>query len=236
MLCAQLSDWKDFRAYQEEARQHYVQRKVFGAYEARIRERRQTHGLGGDVELELEGSRQSPWQTWIEFQDYHLQRYERSSNERSKIQETASLARGGQKQDDDAYLQRLESIDWQLRRHESFLRWTEEQRYIMYTKRPVTPTCDIVRSATTAARMYTLRERRPRRISAPQMGKGDISGPNPKAKTSRSQHTPGRSRKEKIKVACLRPEVVSATRSASVEVRTRSGRVSRRPRRWGLEM
>src|SRR5579862_4978541 len=68
---SQLNDWRKFCEWQRKIRRYYQNR--FPDYPQRVRERRQRHGLVGDVELHQEPDRQSRLDNWMEYQDYEYQ-------------------------------------------------------------------------------------------------------------------------------------------------------------------
>lgn len=76
VLCAQLSDWRDFRGYQGRVRRHYLHGKTFPDFQDKVRDRRRRYGLKGDVSLHLDPRLQNDLENWIEFQNYHLEIHE----------------------------------------------------------------------------------------------------------------------------------------------------------------
>lgn len=142
VLCAQLSDWKEFRRFQGKIRRHYLQRKAFSYFEDQVRERRRKHKVEGDVRLRPEPGKQSRLESWIEFQDYHLQRHEgikkdidnlktKLDDARKELEyaDAASLKRATR--DAKIYQERLESAERRLGQHKILLRWIEWERILM---------------------------------------------------------------------------------------------------------
>lgn len=142
MLCAQLSDWKEFRRFQGKIRRHYLQQKAFSYFEDQVRERRRKHKVEGDVRLRPEPGKQSRLESWIEFQDYHLQRHEGikkdidnlktkldDARKESEYADAASLKRATR--DAKIYQERLESAERRLGQHKILLRWIEWERILM---------------------------------------------------------------------------------------------------------
>ena len=142
MLCAQLSDWKEFRRFQGKIRRHYLQQKAFSYFEDQVRERRRKHKVEGDVCLRPEPGKQSRLESWIEFQDYHLQRHEGikkdidnlktkldDAQKESEYADAASLKRATR--DAKIYQERLESAERRLGQHKILLRWIEWERILM---------------------------------------------------------------------------------------------------------
>ncbi|KAK0330971.1 hypothetical protein LTR94_030730, partial [Friedmanniomyces endolithicus] len=92
VLCAQRSDWRKFRHYQRLQRQYY-RKKPFGLLEAEVRERRQRNGLDDDVQLLPDPRQQNRQQDWIEFQDFHLEFWERKTKDRQELRDRLEEAR-----------------------------------------------------------------------------------------------------------------------------------------------
>ncbi|KAK0952454.1 hypothetical protein LTS01_024823 [Friedmanniomyces endolithicus] len=148
VLCAQRSDWRKFRHYQRLQREYYG-KKPFGLLEAEIRERRQRNGLDEDVQLLPDTGQQSRQQDLIEFQDFHLEFWERKTKDRQELRDQLEEARkiagdrgaegsGCAARDAISIPQVLEYADSILRWHDVFLQWIERQRVAM-DPRPQTP-------------------------------------------------------------------------------------------------
>ncbi|KAK0928575.1 hypothetical protein LTR29_017356 [Friedmanniomyces endolithicus] len=148
VLCAQRSDWRKFRHYQRLQREYY-RKKPFGLLEAEIRERRQRNGLDDDVQLLPDTRQHSRQQDWIEFQDFHLEFWERKTKDRQELRDQLEEARkiagdrgaggsGRAARDAISIPQVLEYADSILRWHDVFLQWIERQRVAM-DPRPQTP-------------------------------------------------------------------------------------------------
>jgi hypothetical protein len=86
IFTAQLRNWRVFRKYQLDIRMHQLKRGTFSNYQQKVRDRRQRHGLEGDVELNQDRDQQSKLQNWIEFQDYEWQRFEKFQDDFEKAQ------------------------------------------------------------------------------------------------------------------------------------------------------
>ena len=137
VLRAQLSDWKRFRGFQKEVRQYYRHRN-FSEFVDQVRERRRRHGLGGNVCLRLD-LKQSRLETWIEFQDWHLQRLEGFEKHRDKLRKELDDAQGevkdiGATEVTEACEQELEYAEWVLKRHNTLLHWIEQERLAIDTR------------------------------------------------------------------------------------------------------
>ena len=142
-VCTQRNDWKEFRGFQKRNRRHYLQLKTFTAFEDKVRERRRKHQLEGDVCLHPDPIQQSRLETWIEFQDYHLQIHERLEKEAQTGKENLDTARRKLEGADsseaglaafnvETYEMRFASAGSQLKLHgEILLQWIEQQRMVM---------------------------------------------------------------------------------------------------------
>ena len=136
VLRAQLSDWKRFRNFQKGVRRYYRHRN-FSEFVDQVRQRRRRHGLGGNVCLQLD-LEQGRLETWIEFQDWHLQRLEGFEKHRDKLSKELNNTRGeaedtGATEVAEACEQKLEYTEWVLKRHNTLLHWIELERLAMDT-------------------------------------------------------------------------------------------------------
>ncbi|KAK8234762.1 hypothetical protein HDK77DRAFT_322175 [Phyllosticta capitalensis] len=119
ILWSQLQDWQEFCEWRQKWRPQSL--PEFQDYLDRFRERRNTFGLQGEANLEVQIKDQTRLQNWIEFQDYHHQMH-------ANTEETE------ENQDHQDY-------------HEILLQWIEEQRKIMVAEeaasesatRPIAP-------------------------------------------------------------------------------------------------
>ena len=137
VLCAQRSDWRDFRAYQLWDRSRYRKEK-FSVYVDRIRERRRRHGLGNGVHLLVDLQQQGQQENWIEFQDYHLKRHEQLERKRDEIASDAANIVPGDPARNEAVVQaNLEYAERRFQSHKILLGWIEQQRLTM-DQRPST--------------------------------------------------------------------------------------------------
>lgn len=69
----QLSEWRQFRTWQEDMRQQYVPPQyTFSDYQRVVNDRRQKHNVEGDANLRPDRSEQSALDDWLEYQNYHL--------------------------------------------------------------------------------------------------------------------------------------------------------------------
>ncbi|KAF3768555.1 hypothetical protein M406DRAFT_102745 [Cryphonectria parasitica EP155] len=110
---------------------------------AGVCERRRRHELGSSyVQLLLNPQQQSQQQTWIEFQDYHLIRYEQFAKKRDRLVEKlhkcqkqagATDLEGSEHtvRSEEAIQGRLEFAERTLRSHRVLLGWIEQQRLRM---------------------------------------------------------------------------------------------------------
>ncbi|KAI4226693.1 MAG: hypothetical protein LQ349_006834 [Xanthoria aureola] len=76
VFCAQWDDWQRFRSFQERNRHYYKQRGGFARFMTAVRERRRRHHLSEDVRLNCHREQQTPLETWLEFQNYHVHTHE----------------------------------------------------------------------------------------------------------------------------------------------------------------
>lgn len=153
VLQAQLSDWKRFREFQKALRRYYWHRN-FCEFVDQVRERRRKHGLGGNVCMRFD-LEQSQLETWFEFQDWHLQHLKGFENNRDELRKALDNARKeakgtGAVEDAEVYQQDLEYAEWELERHNTLLRWTEQERLAMGTGDP-TPVAEEDREDRAAA-------------------------------------------------------------------------------------
>ncbi|KAL8724032.1 MAG: hypothetical protein Q9166_008168 [cf. Caloplaca sp. 2 TL-2023] len=186
VLCAQRSDWRNFRASQIRVRSRYP-KEQFSAFVDEVRERRRRHGLGGGVRLLVDLQQQSQQENWIEFQNYHLKRHDRLEKERDGLKEAGNMATigsGRTAQNEEAIQRRLEFAERTLRWHEVFLQWTEQQRLAM-NQRPPTP-IEEESDDRNAALRASIRQRRSRRPNASAFfRKARVSKSTPKSRNMR---------------------------------------------------
>lgn len=141
-LRAQLSDWNGFCKYQSEVRRYYLQRKSFGTFEEKVRNRRRRHGYEGDASFDPNPEIQSQLQNWIEFQNYHLELYERLESDLQNKKKALEAARKkleiGATEDADMGVEifqgRVEVDETKIRQYKKLLRWIEQQRMTRVTK------------------------------------------------------------------------------------------------------
>ncbi|KAL9103375.1 MAG: hypothetical protein Q9163_001587 [Psora crenata] len=148
-LCAQICDWRKFRAFQLRMRAYYPEER-FSIYMDRARERRRRHGLDGDVHLLLDSEQQTQKQNWIEFQGYHCKKHEEFVKEREKFEQMKNDDTQTKAADTDhasferakinrlAIAERLRYNEKCRRKHEVLLGWIEQQRLAMNVQ-PQTP-------------------------------------------------------------------------------------------------
>ncbi|KAK0825351.1 hypothetical protein LTR03_017465 [Friedmanniomyces endolithicus] len=142
--------WQSLRSTDDvRLQREYYRKKPFGLLEAEIRERRQRNGLDDDVQLLPDTRQQSRQQDWIEFQDFHLEFWERKTKDRQELRDQLEEARkiagdrgaegsGRAARDVIGIPQVLEYADSILRWHDVLLQWIERQRVAM-DLRPPTP-------------------------------------------------------------------------------------------------
>ncbi|KAI9701766.1 MAG: hypothetical protein M1836_001109 [Candelina mexicana] len=286
VLRAQLSDWERFREFQTRVRRYYEHRNYrnFGEFVDRVRERRRRRGLGGNVCLRLDLD-QSPLETWIEFQDWQLQRLQEFENERDELYKAWKVAEESGSPDSGAHKQNLEYAEWKLQRHNTLLHWIEQKRLGMDAghqtpaveedgdhresapkavpavssltrgkKKDPTVLGDVRVSKATHRLRNTPRQKRKFSESKPAIGNMDTPKSEVLQASKRRENKPRRSKTEtplrKLRLQRVSKSKLSTDANAkllqrarqkrsplqrpqptSVEVKTRSGRVSRRPER-----
>ena len=193
MLCAQRSDWRNFREFQQRLRYRY-RSKSFSIFVNEVRERRRAHGLDSNVHLLLDSQQQSRQQNWIEFQDYHLRLHELQEKKRDGLQtdldstqreasDTDMEGSANRAQQERAILQRLEYAEKTLRWHEVILRWIEQCRVAM-DPLPSTP----FEKGRGDQNSSSNRQRRPKRRNTPAvLGEARVSKSTPKARRIRTR-------------------------------------------------
>lgn len=175
VLCAQLSDWGLFRKYQGDIRQHYQQN--FYIFQQKVHDRRQRHGLQGDICLHIYPQQQSHLDNWIEFQNYHLDIHEGLAKEiddrrkeldaeRKKLGTSVSGSTAAE--DVENFSRRVECDEEKLRMHQTLLQWIEDQRVflvaqealLMKTALPQDDQSDAAEEKSTTIRRRTATARR----------------------------------------------------------------------------
>ena len=186
VLCAQRSDWRNFRASQGRVRSRY-RKEQFSAFVDEVRERRRRHGLGGGVHLMVDLQQQSQQENWIEFQNYHLKRHEDLEKKRNglkKAGDAATIGSGRTAQNEEAIQRRLEYAERTLRWLKVFLGWTEQQRLAM-DQRPPSPIEEDSDDRSVVLRA-SIRQRRSRRPDTSTIfHKARVSKPSPKSRNMR---------------------------------------------------
>lgn len=141
MLCAQLSGWQEFRASQTRTRRHYRTR-LFSELIDEISERRRRHKVGGEVRLLLDPKQQSRLENWMEFQNYHLKRFEQFEKKWDdlrkelddavkKVEDTDTAGYERAAEDVEIIQQILKNAERDLERHKVLLEWIEQERQAM---------------------------------------------------------------------------------------------------------
>jgi hypothetical protein len=144
VLCYQKLDWEKFRKLQAIVR---CRKRSFSNFVDEIRERRQRHGLGGDVRFLLNTEQQSRLDNWIEFQNRHLKRLEQFEKERDNLKQQLedSQKLGGDRSAlcpkfgptrVEALKRRLKITERDLKWHHVLLHWVEQQRLAMNAGHP----------------------------------------------------------------------------------------------------
>lgn len=82
----QLNRWNLFRQFQQRNRDHFAPQARFPEFPQKVIERRQKHGLHGDVRLLEDRDEKTNLDHWMEYQDYELRRYESLEEDYKKAQ------------------------------------------------------------------------------------------------------------------------------------------------------
>ncbi|KAL8937939.1 MAG: hypothetical protein Q9211_003438 [Gyalolechia sp. 1 TL-2023] len=146
VLCAQGSDWRNFRQAQRRLR-HSYRNKSFSIFVDDVRGRRRARSLDDNVHLLWDLQQQSRQQDWIEFQDYHLKLHELQEKKYDGLQKELDKTQrevggtdveGSERaaQQERAIHQRLEYAETTLRWHEVILCWIEQCRLTMDSLSP----------------------------------------------------------------------------------------------------
>ncbi|KAK0302061.1 hypothetical protein LTR01_008985 [Friedmanniomyces endolithicus] len=255
VLCAQRSDWRKFRHYQRLQREYYG-KKPFCLLEAEIRERRQRNGLDDDVHLLPDTQQQSRQQNWTEFQDFHLEFWERKTKDRQRLQDRLEEARkiagdggaegaGRAARDVMGIPQVLEYADSILQWHHVFLQWIERQRVAM-DPRPPTPVelssgdqdTSVLTCPNSPLQILKRRKTKPRHTKEKALTQ---FSPQRVAKTKRlavtratlhagTQHSDAR--QSRVLAKRQRPPSSELPLPTRISIMTRKGRMSREPERW----
>ncbi|KAI1150985.1 hypothetical protein F4825DRAFT_477495 [Nemania diffusa] len=148
VLAMQMWDWKNFRTWQLGHRRRYPDAH-FSKYVDLVAEKRQQHGLAGDVHLRPEVKEQTRAQNWLEYQCYHLVQLEKLEKERERLVQRQQQVRENPGPNDgervftlvvrgieeemrrpsrvDILEGRIRTVDGQLERHANLRRWIEMQ-------------------------------------------------------------------------------------------------------------
>ncbi|KAK5011578.1 hypothetical protein LTR28_012895 [Elasticomyces elasticus] len=200
VLCAQLSNWRKFRASQPKVRRRF-RNKPLSEFMDEVRERRRRHKADSNICLLLDPEQQSWLENWMEFQNYHLKRLERFEKKRDELEKDLDKARdkaastntGGsdrEAKDAEAVRQVLENAVRDLERHNILLQWIEQEWRAMDAgyPTPVQKDNDDHGAAAKAVRRTSARYRQKRRPEASMvLGKVRVSKAKPKKWTTKFQ-------------------------------------------------
>lgn len=225
VLCAQLRDWQRFQKHQARARSYG--KEDFGQYTHQIRIWTQSRAIGltHPIPLHWDPSVQDEIHNWIEFAHYHHKNQEALTERLDAAETNLDQASGVSEDDSIASENRRDYYGRLVKQHASLMQWIEK-----------------VLSSRQAE--FVLRDR-------PQNGTGRndvlLGPPSTTGKVSRLAAQIHESRMAKTRKSQLRAKTAKGTTShrhraektqESVRydipkvVKTRSGRVSRRPTRW----
>ncbi|KAL8808693.1 MAG: hypothetical protein Q9200_004108 [Gallowayella weberi] len=227
VLCAQRSDWQEFRQAQQRLR-HRHRNKPFNMYIDQLRGRRRAHGLDDNVHLLPDPHEQSPQQNWIEFQDYHLRVHEQHINERDKI--LRDLVSGTDKEGSEQapgwkppFHRGLDFAERNLRWHEVMLSWIEQCRLAMDPP-PPTPVEEGTGQQNPSSNPQP-RWKRPNTSTV--LDKVRVSKSTPKTPTPKSQN----SRTRKLNTMIPTPDSVASAANEPSTIREMPKRREMKPRR-----
>lgn len=225
VLCAQLQDWRRFRAYQARMRRLYG-RDRFNRYIERLR-KSMLHAEDFTSPVEGEVANQSRLQDWVEFGHYHLENLEdlrelfRKAEAGLQNVATASEEDLAALQNHRDYQKRL------LRQQESMVNWIERKKTTIRSAHLVQQ--EAQKAARARARHRSARSGKRKdhgKISLPKVKKfGQVS----RSITGLLEPSPPRLRAGKAHQALHRSRQQT---TYSELYKTRSGRVSRPPLRW----
>lgn len=144
VLTAQLSDWEDFCKYRMEVRRYYLQRNKFPAFLKKVQDRRRRYGLEGDVFLLPDPGQQSRSESWVEFQNYHIELHEGYEKDlQGKMEELDSSRKKLETSlledpEEVAFLEsKVKNRESKLEEHNKMLRWIEQERKTMVTEQAI---------------------------------------------------------------------------------------------------
>lgn len=142
VLGAQLHDWHKFRAFQSRAQRRH-RNGTSNEVENRACESRSSYGPGSNIHSGSTPGRQIWLEDWGQFQGYQLHRLERLRAKLDELEEELKEARKGRSgnrsdqveedvsPDVDVVPYLVEVAQQDLERHQSLLRWIEQERQTM---------------------------------------------------------------------------------------------------------
>lgn len=143
VLCAQLTNWRAFRARQSHDRRRFPG-SSFNKFVDSVRDRLRKHGLGEGFSLCLDLGRQSHFENWVEYLHHNLKRKEQFEKRRDRLK--GELSDTIKAEDIDAVLQELGTVERDLDRQKVLLAWIDEQRAAMWAE------AKVVNNRTTASK------------------------------------------------------------------------------------
>lgn len=211
-LCRQKMDWELFCSHQAGAR---CRNRPFSNFVDEVRERRQRHGLGGDVRLLFNTEQQSQLDNWIEFQNHHLKGLERLEKKRDMVKQGLDDAQklAGNKNTAPNILgltpvqmctMSLEAGEQYVKSHRVLLHWIEQQRLAMDPGHPtpVKEDHEDQNVAPKAVRKTSTRGRRTKQTEGPSvLGKIRVTKAKSKQRNTRNMRT------QKLKAPELEPPI-----------------------------
>ena len=221
VLCAQLHDWQRFRKFQARARRS-CGKESFRQYNLRIRGHSQpkAKGLADPVPLHFDISMQDRMQNWIDFAHYHRTNHETLTEQRNAAE---TMFRQDLRVSDDDMIAAENRRDYYgrlVRQHASLMDWIEEVQHSQPS----------MLGFWNSSQNGTGRTNRPPHLPTAYKKSLRVSSKGAKTKkpglrADSAKNTTGRRHRKHRRVDPMN-DVISEL------VRTRSGRISRRPARW----
>lgn len=228
-LHTQLSDWQLFRRFQTRDRLRH-KHNSFANLQHEIYQRRRKHGLDGNVPLAFEIDQQDEIANWVEYQNHILKRLEElqqtQANRRRNVDEAQEKLNNlctatsvATEKSLTGYRYMLSVTEYRLGNHKVLVKWSEQQRLLMIKKRPTAAEDGRFEMDTLlkAPRRNSTRRCRVRQGTARVLGTA--------RRTTEPAELPH-------PIATPRARAREQLKATPAEFRTRSGRISKMPRRW----
>lgn len=208
----QRQDWANFLDFQKKNRKNCSQPQALKDLEDKIRECRQRHSLSSAVHIRADPGEQTRLETWVEYEYYHLQQIEALENRVALLKNKARERPGseiGKGQD------RLAAVDRLLQQRQMGVPWMEWQRAVLET--------GLLEDDDEVNTEMSMDSSLPRKKVETRPAAPGNSGPRPQR--AAAMHVQKSSARKTFKEK--HPTLSSGA------VRTRRGRESKRPSRFG---